>query len=315
VECPGQGMDNRSIIEIVVKTQLQAGYTVSPSGACFTSPFFLLAACLDPEKVHLGKKSESNTGATEKTSASAEVAIGCGASGYETASRSVVARWMDPAHGSFISVDPYAGKVGLPVSQHRYLYARVSPISYGDPSGRILLASDAATRALEGSLRVINITARKSYYTWLTTALVFGALTLNSSADGSKWTKDDEQKWLAETRLESPVRLQHYTNERGKNGIEGSGLIDPKFSKEGLLFFTPNIYWSGSEATEKLATPSELEYFISLFMYPKADGLSEITPVGKRYGHDGGGLEASTSRPIWINSLKRLRSQWIPLTD
>lgn len=85
VECPGQGSDNPSIIEIVVKAQFQAGYTVSPSGACFSSPFFLLAAIFPGPKTVPGKKSIGNLNATRVAVASSGTALGCYRRGSKTA--------------------------------------------------------------------------------------------------------------------------------------------------------------------------------------------------------------------------------------
>lgn len=45
------------------------------------------------------------------------------------------ARWMDPASGRFISMDPFIGRVEEPVTLHRYFYANGNPISYTDPAG------------------------------------------------------------------------------------------------------------------------------------------------------------------------------------
>ena len=47
------------------------------------------------------------------------------------------ARWMDPALGRFVSVDPFAGDPQSPMSLHRYLYANASPVSFMDPTGKI----------------------------------------------------------------------------------------------------------------------------------------------------------------------------------
>jgi RHS repeat-associated protein len=47
------------------------------------------------------------------------------------------ARWYDPSHGTFTSVDPYEGDPEALVSMHRYLYSGVSPISHSDPSGEM----------------------------------------------------------------------------------------------------------------------------------------------------------------------------------
>ncbi len=45
------------------------------------------------------------------------------------------ARWMDPAVGLFLSVDPWEGSPEEPVTLHRYLYAGNDPINRVDPSG------------------------------------------------------------------------------------------------------------------------------------------------------------------------------------
>lgn len=129
------------------------------------------------------------------------------------------------------------------------------------------------------------------------------------------WDIYKQQKWLSDAKKENPIRLQHYTTEKGKNGIEGSGCIDPAYSRKGSNFFTPNIYFSTQDATERLALPNECEFYISLNMFKTADNLAPITIVGERYGHKGGGLETSTSEKIYINGLIRMRSQWIPLTQ
>jgi RHS repeat-associated protein len=45
------------------------------------------------------------------------------------------ARYMNPSTGTFTSVDPVSGSRYQPISLHRYLYAKASPILYRDPTG------------------------------------------------------------------------------------------------------------------------------------------------------------------------------------
>ncbi len=45
------------------------------------------------------------------------------------------ARWMDPATGRFLSLDPVDGEVDSPASLHRYSYAFDNPVNYRDPTG------------------------------------------------------------------------------------------------------------------------------------------------------------------------------------
>lgn len=55
------------------------------------------------------------------------------------------ARWMDPEHGRFASMDTWSGDFERPLSLHKYLYAHGDPVNGSDPSGRTtLLDLDAA---------------------------------------------------------------------------------------------------------------------------------------------------------------------------
>jgi len=45
------------------------------------------------------------------------------------------ARWLDPAAGCFLSLDPVVGSIFEPQTLHRYVYARNNPLNYYDPSG------------------------------------------------------------------------------------------------------------------------------------------------------------------------------------
>jgi len=45
------------------------------------------------------------------------------------------ARWLDPATGRFLSVDPWQGSARQPASLHGYLYVAANPVNRVDPSG------------------------------------------------------------------------------------------------------------------------------------------------------------------------------------
>ena len=66
------------------------------------------------------------------------------------------ARYMNPATGTFISMDTYGGSVFDPVSLHKYLYANANPVSYTDPSGYFSLAEVAVTVAISTVLMSVT---------------------------------------------------------------------------------------------------------------------------------------------------------------
>ena len=52
------------------------------------------------------------------------------------------ARYMDPATGTFISMDTYPASIFDPATLHRYLYANANPVMYVDPSGYLFGLAD-----------------------------------------------------------------------------------------------------------------------------------------------------------------------------
>ena len=66
------------------------------------------------------------------------------------------ARYMNPATGTFITMDEYAGSVFEPVSLHKYLYANANPVMYSDPSGYSSLSELTTTMAVQGVINGIK---------------------------------------------------------------------------------------------------------------------------------------------------------------
>ena len=62
------------------------------------------------------------------------------------------ARYMNPATGTFTSMDTYGGSVFDPTSLHKYLYANANPVSYTDPSGYVSLGEVVVTSTIIGAL-------------------------------------------------------------------------------------------------------------------------------------------------------------------
>jgi hypothetical protein len=227
---------------------------------------------------------------------------------------------MDPKVGRFASVDPYVGKVGKPISQHRYLYADQSPVTKSDPTGMYsLMGLTLAGSELQG-LRAVQATTSANTIRWFTTRLIVGSLVSTAYLVKIGWDAAKQREWMAAAQKERPLRLRHYTTEKGKVLISGSGVIRNP-NNEGN-YFTSDLYAESETAADKLATWNEPDFYVELNMYKTADELVGPSTVSSEvYERDGvvkirlgGGNQYRTDLPIPIQGAMRMH-QWIPLTE
>ncbi len=69
------------------------------------------------------------------------------------------ARYMNPAMGNFITMDPYSGSLYDPTSLHKYLYANASPVNFIDPTGYFSIPEIMASFEIDSVISGIRCTA------------------------------------------------------------------------------------------------------------------------------------------------------------
>ena len=62
------------------------------------------------------------------------------------------ARYMNPATGTFTTMDTYGGSLSDPMSLHKYLFANSNPVMYSDPSGHYTMTEQMLVCGLIGEL-------------------------------------------------------------------------------------------------------------------------------------------------------------------
>ncbi len=201
------------------------------------------------------------------------------------------ARWMDPRSGRFVSTDPLMGRVGNPLSLHKYLYAGAEPVDMTDPSGQeydmasvgaeISIGSILSTMAQAGTLALgAAITCEAS--------LVSSFFETASTSDRSNLCK---KRWF-----------NHYTDSVGFNGIKFDGEV----KSSGRVYLTTEWIFSGAVAKDRLALPNPTPP-VGFFRIPETSlfGLNhegEAQPNRDRAGtpQNGGGDEWTAESPVSI---------------
>ncbi|MBN1546453.1 MAG: hypothetical protein JW902_07330 [Syntrophaceae bacterium] len=86
------------------------------------------------------------------------------------------ARYMNPAIGRFVTMDPFGGFSRDPYSLHKYLYAHANPVNSTDPSGYITNTQDATVSAgIVQRLASMSICIAKRACPFMIASGIFGA--------------------------------------------------------------------------------------------------------------------------------------------
>ncbi|MEN2774877.1 discoidin domain-containing protein [Acetivibrio clariflavus] len=89
------------------------------------------------------------------------------------------ARYMNPALGNFITMDPYSGSIYDPTSLHKYLYANASPVNFTDPTGYFSIPELLASFQIHGvmnTLRCVALSALRNAAIGGISGAVFGGI-------------------------------------------------------------------------------------------------------------------------------------------
>ncbi len=203
------------------------------------------------------------------------------------------ARWMDPRVGRFLGMDPLTGRLGNPLSLHKYLYVADEPIDATDASGlEFSLAGVSASVSMGQILSTMATVGRVA---------VAAALTCEASLAASffETASPTDRSSLCKKRC-----FNHYTSEQGRAGISQGRFI--KRSNDGYVYLTTDFYFTGTLAKSKLA----LSYVpVGFFRIPEVS-IIDVPRLGLAQpanGELGGGEEwvspeqVPIARAVWMN--------------
>jgi hypothetical protein len=184
---------------------------------------------------------------------------------------------MNPANGRFVTQDTYEGALHKPLTLNKYIYAGANPVNNTDPSGNDFTLTET-----------------------------MAAVTINDILLAASPIIGYVAKELIK-EAEAGVRLNHYTSWSSLSKIIGfssnpSGINNP--NPDSANYFTPDFYFSGTTAQQKLALQNKPDVCINLTIYPVQDGLEPAYPNAQtvksisELGLSGGGLEYWTTMPI-----------------
>jgi RHS repeat-associated protein len=161
------------------------------------------------------------------------------------------ARYYDPTVGRFISADPFAGSLRLPMTTNRYVYARGNPLSYVDNNPLSYVDKSGLSAEPSGTGPYTRaLAARSSNY----------AVSVSTPSAGGRLVRPVGRLWLDQAWPED---------------VRPSGLLDPR-----VTMFTPDASGDLTVRTDIVASGPG---FMSLDLAQSLDILNATTELSEAY--------------------------------
>jgi len=242
-------------------------------------------------------------GVRNESAGSDSLAFGFAGEPFESLSQLAYhrARWMDPSGGRFLSSDPFMGRVGSPLSLHRYLYAGDDAVNNADPSGEdFSLAGISASISMNAVLSTLATVGRVA----MAAAITCEARLMTSFFEPASPFRT---QGLCKTRW-----FNHYTYSKFVSSIKDDQELN---TRSGWVFLTTDTYLSGKEAKAKLALPNP-EPPDGYFRIPESAldseplGPTVVAPMMDYAGviQPGGGTQYWATAPVSTRA-----AFWIPV--
>jgi hypothetical protein len=223
------------------------------------------------------------------------------------------ARYYNPLTGRFLSRDPKPGHIGIPHTQHKYLYASADPVDRIDPFGKSDLVEDedaqAAPEAAEPGERQL---ASRINCILETSAGALNALSTIESGDilGSGFAAVSLVENWETCSGEATGKGGGKGGEGGEGGGKGGGNCcfaagTPVHTNHGDVPVEKVVV--GDEVVSRNRTNGKLEsQHVTALTPPHKDNLVEVRVEGERTP-----LRPSLGHPFWVKRGDAVDGVWM----
>lgn len=166
------------------------------------------------------------------------------------------ARYYDPKHGRFQSMDSFEGRLSDPGSLHKYLYAHGDPINNSDPSGKETLLSVSVASTIGNSLH-------SNYDSGVSTTGFALADTISGISDGKASDEIIHDYWFNTAlglgigvsigKLAQLADNLIYGGEIARSGTSVRRMLHAVFSADDLWKVSGGLPWSLAQSEVALA--------------------------------------------------------------